>query len=583
MSKRNIQPSDLPSSVASAGLSIEYLASTAIGTTATTADMGAALNTLIATVSAAGGGRILLPAWVTQQPMITSVPIVIRTGVILVGHGRLVSGIQLAPGANCALLQTYDYANQLSLGTGGGPYGWGLENLRLDGNNAHNTSGDVVDIYGQGFSIHMVDIINGAGLGINSTWSEGSGSQLYALPETSQEMEASLADVRVVACNGGGIAWNGPHDTKWRDMIVAYNGTSTVSPTTTGVLVNTFGLEATGVHVYGNQHKYAWDLGTAGGLHVLTDCQGEGAMTAQVRLTSNDTSILGGKYFNAGNFTTAYGIQLGDGTNYVADCRIDTRIYTCPSGAIYSYTEGNNNSFQLQVYQAAGTTVFVGTPPSTRGTVGLSVSGGATPGLTGTVVGASGAFIPAYANFVGMVGDIAGFAGVQRPGLGYEYLLLVPVGASATISKVVLPMAAIGTTLTAGACLVGVYNAASGALLGSSSVGQGLSSPAGTDLATVFTTAGNVGEVDCPLTLASGQSLSLTAGKFVYVAVLFNGTTSPQINASSGLSGGAANIGMTGSGLTRFAAIGSGRTTLYTSLPAIPPTQANVCMWAAVA
>lgn len=98
---------------------------------------------------------------------------------------------------------------------------------------------------------------------------------------------------------------------------------------------------------------------------------------------------------------------------------------------------------------------------------------------------------------------------------GFIYLVELVLRQPATISKVHAVLGAAGSTLTAGQCLAGLYDAS----------GNRVAITA--DQSTVWNTAGNKA---MPLT----ASYSAAAGKY-YAALLFNGTTSPTFACGSTL------------------------------------------------
>ncbi|MGQ4358563.1 hypothetical protein [Streptomyces sp. SAS_272] len=145
---------------------------------------------------------------------------------------------------------------------------------------------------------------------------------------------------------------------------------------------------------------------------------------------------------------------------------------------------------------------------------------------------------------------------------GFIYLVELVLRQAATISKVHAVIGTAGATLTSGQCLAGLYD--------TSGVRQAITA----DQSTVWNSAGNKA-----MNLLS--SYSAPAGK-LYVALLFNGTTSPTFACGSTLGAaftpGNANLA---SGSYRFCRSAAGQTSLPTSvtLSGYTPDANNV--WAA--
>jgi hypothetical protein len=145
---------------------------------------------------------------------------------------------------------------------------------------------------------------------------------------------------------------------------------------------------------------------------------------------------------------------------------------------------------------------------------------------------------------------------------GFIYLVELVLRQAATISKIHAVLGTAGSTLTAGQCLAGLYDA-SGNRVGITA-----------DQSTVWNTAGNKA---MPLT----ASYPAAAGKY-YAALLFNGTTSPTFACGSTLGAtftpGNANLT---AGAYRFCRSAAGQTALPATitLSGYTPDANNV--WAA--
>ncbi|MGY1579158.1 hypothetical protein [Streptomyces sp. MN13] len=145
---------------------------------------------------------------------------------------------------------------------------------------------------------------------------------------------------------------------------------------------------------------------------------------------------------------------------------------------------------------------------------------------------------------------------------GFIYLIGVQLRQAATISRVHAVIGTAGSGLTAGQCLAGLYSSA-GARVAVTG-----------DMATTWNSAGNKN-----MTLTAGYSAA--AGRY-YIALLFNGTTSPTFACGSTLGAtftpGNANLS---AGSYRFARSAAGQTSLPANitLSGYTPDANNV--WAA--
>ncbi|MFF8589957.1 hypothetical protein ACF061_00715 [Streptomyces sp. NPDC015220] len=146
---------------------------------------------------------------------------------------------------------------------------------------------------------------------------------------------------------------------------------------------------------------------------------------------------------------------------------------------------------------------------------------------------------------------------------GFIYLLGVVLRQATTISKVNAVIGTAGATLTAGQCLAGLYDSAG--------TRRGITA----DMSTTWNSVGNKA-------MSLTGSYSAPAGRY-YIAMLFNGTTSPTFAAGSTFGStftpGNANLA---AGSYRFCRSASGQTSLPASitLSGYTPDANNV--WAAV-
>lgn len=180
-----------------------------------------------------------------------------------------------------------------------------------------------------------------------------------------------------------------------------------------------------------------------------------------------------------------------------------------------------------------------------------------------TATGAFGAQQPVNHGFTGWTFDPVAAVNSSLLTNGTVYLSKVHIPDDVTITKVYWWVTTIGATPTSGQNFVGLY------------------SSAGTRLATTGVDA-DITSTGLKTTTITGQNL--TAGSFVWVAMVFNAATAPTVARGTGSAGlaTAVNAGLT-SGTYRFAVNG----TSQTSLPASITPGSNVANgfagpWAAV-
>lgn len=251
-----------------------------------------------------------------------------------------------------------------------------FQQMTLDGN---SLGGNGIHVHGFGYTIFNVVVRNFAVKGIASSHDPSDDSDPFGVDGPS----AMIVTTKVHTCTGGGIYWNGPHDSMFTNVIVYQNGPSSKS-STIGIETTSWGtgLVAVGCHVWGKNHKHAWKLGGAG---TLTGCQGEGALHTQLVILANACEVIGGSFYAAGsNNDQVYGIQIGtkDSKNGVAGTMIQTKIINCLSGAVNFANDGGLGVIQPHVYQTSGS-AFINTPSDTN-VIGLALNGGALNGITGT-------------------------------------------------------------------------------------------------------------------------------------------------------------------------------------------------------
>lgn len=143
---------------------------------------------------------------------------------------------------------------------------------------------------------------------------------------------------------------------------------------------------------------------------------------------------------------------------------------------------------------------------------------------------------------------------------GTLYVIKLHVGAPTSITNIVMDVNAAGASLTTGQCFAALYNASTGALVGTTA-----------DQSTAWTTTG------IKTMALSGGPFSVSEG-YYYVAVWFNGTTGPAFSRTQGTS--IINVGLAATA-SRW---GTANTSITTTAPSTLGTiaAASNSYWAAV-
>lgn len=283
------------------------------------------------------------------------------------------------------------------------------------------------------------------------------------------------------------------------------------------------------------------------------------------------------------------GVDVAAALNLISDNRETSAVYisgheTLPRGTLkVTHTNGGSGatddtsssalSIDLKRGSAAGTAaqgIFVtSTDGGTTGRLLTLRNGGAnlvTVPAAGSIYTATGAFgeqLPVNHGLTGWTYDPVIATTGSLLTNGTVYLSKVHIPDDTAITKLYWWVTTAGATPTAGQNWVGLYSAA------------------GTRLATTGVDA-SISSTGLKTTTIS--SVNVTAGSFVWVAMVFNATTAPTIARATG-SGGlatAVNAGLT-AGVYRFATNGTTQTTLPASITPGSNTAAGFAgPWAAI-
>lgn len=235
-----------------------------------------------------------------------------------------------------------------------------------------HTSGDVVfqrsthgygiRVYGYDFKIDRVAISRTRQDGLYAEWAPVGGS----LPSP-HSMDASVSNVKIHHCQGTGLTWLGPHDSKLHTMLSWVNNLHGIR-----VVGNAAAENWTNCHSYGVQ-VFSWVLGSGG---QLENCIGEQAKNGQFLIIGNETLLSNCWAFGSAG-TAVKGFLLGDGTRTVTATRIGGYVRSCEAGAVDFTGDGGGNVVDVSNYQLTGN-AFVGTAAATTRVMVRDQGAGAT-------------------------------------------------------------------------------------------------------------------------------------------------------------------------------------------------------------
>lgn len=238
-------------------------------------DDTAAINTCTAQVASGGGGVLFFP---TGTYSVCSVSLNMNTNVIWLGSGHNATVIKACSTGSNDIVQTAGFSGLTGTNSPTGPFGWGIQDLKIDGNKAGRGGGNCLSVYGYNFTLFNVDFANCFADGIYSEWST---SATVPVAAGGESMEAHLINVRVFAAGTDGISWNGPHDSTMTNVLTFLNGhygalfdNSAVHSGGGTMLTNlhSYGNTSTGVEINANIYFSGLESEHNGGVGV--DCTG---------------------------------------------------------------------------------------------------------------------------------------------------------------------------------------------------------------------------------------------------------------------------------------------------------------------
>lgn len=268
----------------------------------------------------------------------------IPSHVKVMGAGIDVTIFKAANGLNAHIFTTPDTETLWATTSEEGAQYWGLSNCTVDGNKANNTAGCGVKTYSRAYVIDNVKIEYCKEKGIQSRWGD---SAAYGDDDDRQFdmfMEALINNVFVQYCDEEGIHYDGPHDGRMQNCIVALNS-HTSHGTYDGVYFGSRagGQMATQCHSWGDTQRYAWNI-EAQSTH-FANCEADAAAVALVRINASDCTWVGGTQIGGWIFTppstankNLKGFIFGPNAYYPY---IQCAVRNCPKGVVDFASVGN--------------------------------------------------------------------------------------------------------------------------------------------------------------------------------------------------------------------------------------------------
>jgi hypothetical protein len=283
-----------------------------------TTDDSAAINAANSAVNTAGGGEVVFPA----GTFITS-GITIYDNIKYIGAGVGATTIKLKAGANTNVFTgsvagysggvIAKYVASGGSGSATGTYGWEIDDLTIDGNNANQTgASDGILNYGYGFKIRNVDIQNTYG---DCLYNDFNGTQ----PSTVVTFEPQIVNFRPNHCGVNpanttvytvgavAIRWAGPTDSQWSNIVPYISASENWLVGPNGGAMQIVNLHSWGSHTGVFAPSVVFESGNIR----CTNCEAEGSDTVQFALLAGESQIDGQTFQVGSQIGTAIGVQVG--------------------------------------------------------------------------------------------------------------------------------------------------------------------------------------------------------------------------------------------------------------------------------
>lgn len=306
-------------------------------------DDSGAINAAIVDVASLGGGIVYIP----RGTYGIASPVILRSGVTLVGDGLSASVLRVLANANVTVLKTLDFDTLTTTNISAGPDRFAVYGLTIDGNKANNvTSGYGVQLYGRNFLFRDFEIMNCRQDGWYSEWFTGGDA-----------MESLVTHFKILDCNGHGMRIGGPHDSNISEgQIIRCGQDGTSAGIYVGANVATNSGDATGVtfdnvHVWGGAvHGYR----VTGRAVEFSNCTATDATAIQVWCDATDVTWIGGRIHGTGASDSSIGLRVGDTTTttFPTRCVFSTTIGDSQT-LVHFMREGGSNRFILNLRPVA--------------------------------------------------------------------------------------------------------------------------------------------------------------------------------------------------------------------------------------
>lgn len=388
------------------------------------------------------------------------------------------------------------------------------------------TQGHGLRIYGRNYVLRDFRVHSCAGDGVYTGWGSGN-----AGPGTS-EIESTIDRVKSYENARNGFSLLGPHDSNIDKCWAFRNGE--VGFVTGGGSIWYFNL----CHAWGSPQVTSFDDHTSS---KFTNCQGEMTSASGSRSWVLWTSgaILNGCYvLNGGAGATGGGVGI-EIQNNASGCNIDAQFTGAFNVGLVEFTSsGGGNSVRGTATGGGASAMVAGTPAASDVIDLIPGSGTTTARYT---KGNTVTFGPKDNGLAGWAFDPAVAASQTAPPSGAIKYVAVKAVDTRMVSNLYLGVGVAGATLTAGSCLVGLYDVNGNQLAVSG------------DQSTAWTTAGAKAAAVTPT--------QVVAGNTYYIGFLAVGTTTPGFARGYSQNSAIPNAGISAAPY-RFTGGATGQTTL---------------------
>lgn len=402
-----------------------------------------------------------------------------------------------------------------------------------------------IRIYGYNFTIGQRLLIrNCVADGLWTEWSATAN-----LGAGTQEMESRVTQIKSYENGRNGYSFMGPHDSIV-DNSIFYRNLATGWNSGNGSIcyLNT-------CHGWGSPQIVSFDDHTGS---QFINCIGE--MTAAAgsrgfRLWGDGAILSGGTRALWAGSGGNVGLEL---QNAVSGCLIDmTWTGGFGNGAVLFTNSGGGNLIRGIAYGLGSNPIVAGTPAATDVIDIMTGTDTTTPRVT---IGQRADVVTNPAGFAGWSYDVAASPSQTAPGSGSIQYVWVKSTDTRVITKLWVGVGTAGAGLTAGQCLLGLYDTAGNRLAVSD------------DQAAAWTTTG--------AKAATIPATSVAAGQWYVIALLAVGTTPPAFARGYSAVAGVANAGYT-SAPFRFNQGATGQTALPATFTPTSLT-AGIAWWVAL-